>query len=81
MELVLTVPTPKTPTRITSRDDRLQICTLYYNARWEIDDIILQLNLTRRQVEYALDHRPTPQKHLCGRHLLLDTPKRKDLVN
>jgi hypothetical protein len=81
MESVLMVPTPKTPTRLTSRDDRLRIHTLYYDAGWEIDDIILQLNLTRRQVEYALDHRPTPQKHLRGRHLLLNTPKHKDLIN
>ena len=81
MELTYEVPTPKTPTHPTSRDDRLRIQTLFYTAGWSIDDIILQLNLTRRQVEYALDHRPTPQKHHCGRHILLDTPKRKLLIN
>ena len=43
----VTVPTPKTHTHITSRDNRLQIHTLYYNANWEINDIMLQLSLTR----------------------------------
>ena len=81
MELTFSVPTPKTPTYSTSRDDRLRIQTLFNDAGWEIDDIILQLNLTRRQVEYALENRLTPQKHFTGRHLLLDTPKRKALIS
>jgi hypothetical protein len=77
------IPTPKhhTSTNDTSRDDRLRVQTLYYDAGWSIDDIILQTNLTRCQVEYALQHRPTPQKHNSGRHLLLNTPQRKYLIN
>jgi len=63
MEAVYYIPTPKQPyipRHETSRDDRLRIQTLYYDAKWIINDIILQTNLTRRQVEYALHHRLTP---------------------
>ena len=81
MDMTYCVPTPKTPTHPTSRDDRLRVQTLFNQANWEIDDIALQLNLTRRQVEYALTHRLTPQKHRSGRHLLLNTPKRKALIS
>jgi hypothetical protein len=78
----INVPTPKTPTHIASRNDRLRIQTLYYTAGWSIDDILLQNpRITYRQVQYALENRPTPQKkHHCGRHVLLDTPHRKYLV-
>jgi hypothetical protein len=81
MEPTFSVPTPKTPTHSTSRDDRLRIQTLFNDAGWEIDNIVLQLNLTRCQVEYALENWLTPQKHFCGHHLLLDTPKRKYLIS
>ena len=80
METIYRVPILKTPIHQTSRDDRIRIQTLFYMAGWSIDDIILQLNFTRRQVLYALEHRPTPQKH-HGRYLLLDTPKRKLLID
>jgi hypothetical protein len=77
------IPTPKhhATSHDTSRDDRLRVQTLYYDANWSIDDIILQTNLTRHQVEYALCHRSTPQKRNCGRHILLSTPQRKHLIN
>ena len=55
MQTVYYVPTPKTPVHQTTRDDRLRIQTLFYEAGWDIDDIILQLNFTR-QVLYALKH-------------------------
>ena len=42
---------PRRPTSYTN---------LYFEAGWEINDIILQLNLTRRQVKYAIEHRPIP---------------------
>ena len=80
MELTFCVPTPKTPNS-TSRDDRIRVQTLFFEACWEVDDIMLQLNLTRRQVEYAIESRPTPQKHLCGCRVLLNTPKRKQLID
>jgi hypothetical protein len=41
METTAFVPTPKTPTKPTSRDDRLRIQTLYYIAGWTVDDILL----------------------------------------
>jgi hypothetical protein len=82
MESTVFVPTPKTPTKLTSRDDRLRIQTLYYTAGWSIHDILLQNpKLTRRQVDYALSFRPTPQKQRCGRHPLLSTPQRKHLID
>jgi len=77
----VTIPTPKTPTRQTlGRDDRLRIHTLYYDAGWSIDQIVLQLNVTRRQVQWALETRLTPQKQRCGRKPALNTPQRKALV-
>ena len=81
MDATVTIPTPKTPThRNTTRDERLKVYTLYYDAHWSIDQIMLQLNLTRRQVEYALQHRLTPQKHLTGARPKLNTPMRKRLI-
>lgn len=83
MESTYHIPTskqPRTSPYECSRDDRLRVQILYYDAGWTVDNIILQTNLTRRQVEYALHHRPTPQKHHSGRHILLNTPKRKQLI-
>ncbi len=75
------MPTLKTRSTATSRDDRLRIRTLYYNVGWSIDDLLLQLPFTQHQLYYALESRPTPQKHArCGRHILLNTPQRKQLV-
>jgi len=75
------VPTPKTPSKLATRDQRLQAHTLYHYAGFTQDEIALQLNLTSRQVQYALAHRLTPQKHKAGRKLLLDTPHRKHLIS
>ncbi len=80
METIYRIPTSKTPIHQTSQDDCLRIQTLFYTAGWSIDDIILQLNFTRRQVLYALEHCPTSQKH-HGCHLLLDTSKQKLLID
>jgi hypothetical protein len=79
----LHIPTPSTPTQETSRDDRLKIQTLYFTAGWSKANLILQFpGLTRRQIDYAIKNRPTPQKpgH-CGRHILLTPRHRKKLVN
>ena len=54
------VPTPKTPQRNCTRDERLRVQTLYLHAGWSKDDIALQLNLTPGQVQYAISHRLTP---------------------
>ena len=60
MESVYSVPTPKTPTKDCTRDDRLRVHSLYFDAGWDIGQIALQLNLTLRQVRYALQHRVPP---------------------
>lgn len=75
------IPTPKTPQKICTRDDHLRIQTLFFYAGWTRDDIALQLNLSLRQVKYALSHRLTPQKSRCGRNPLLGSPERKQLVD
>jgi hypothetical protein len=80
MEPILSIPTPKTPQKSTSRDQRLRVQTLYFDARWTQDQIALQLNLSLGQVKYALSHRVTPQKHRTGRKVLLNTPQRKRLI-
>jgi hypothetical protein len=74
------VPTPKTYHPPTSRDDGLHIRTLYYDAGWSIDDLLLQLPFTQHQLYYALETRPTPQKHITGRYPTLDAPHRKSLI-
>ena len=72
---------PKTYSAPTSRDDRLHICTLYYDGGWTVDNLRVRLpKFTEAQLYYALEHRPTPQKHACGRYNLLDTPHRKELI-
>ena len=74
------VPTPKTPHKQCTRDDRIRIETLYFDAGFTEDEIALQLNKTPRQVGYALAHWLTPQKHLRGRKPRLNTPQRKRLI-
>ena len=81
MDSTLSIPTPKTPRKNTSRDQRLRIHTLYFDAGWTQDTIALQLNLILNQVRYALTYRITPQKSCTGRKLLLNTPRRKQLIN
>lgn len=77
----LHIPCPKTPTQETTRDQKLKIQTLYYIAGWGLPDLLLHFpQLTRRQVNYALETRPTPQKHLTGRHVKLTPRHRKELV-
>jgi transposase len=80
MDVTFSVPTPKTPRKPTSRDERLRCETLYFEARWTQDQIALQLNLTLAQVKYALSHRLTPQRHKCGQKASLNTPQRRQLV-
>jgi len=48
------VPRPKTPVHNTTRDERLRAQTLFFDAGWSKSQIALQLNLTLRQVKYAL---------------------------
>jgi hypothetical protein len=80
MEPLYHVPTPKTPTKQCNRDDRLRAQTLYFEAGFTQDEVVLQTGLTRAQVQYCLEHRLTPQKHLRGRRPFLNTPQRKRLI-
>ncbi|PQE05125.1 actin associated Wsp1 protein [Rutstroemia sp. NJR-2017a BBW] len=81
MATAMSVPTPKTPTRRElSRDDRLRIQTLYFDTNWDRTKICLQTNFTYDQINYALTHRLTPQKQKTGRHVVLNTPQRKRLI-
>jgi ketohexokinase/beta-glucosidase len=73
------IPTPKTRYHCT-RDDRLKIQTLFFHAGWTKAQIALQLNLTERQIQYALCHRVTPQKKHSGRRPFLGPEERKQLV-
>ena len=75
------VPTPKTPQKSCTRDDHLCIQTLFFQAGWTKDQIALQLNLSIRQVHYALHHRLTPQKSRTGRRPLLGPAERKQLID
>jgi len=74
------VPVPKCSTKSTTRDQRLQAQTLYYTAGWSEQEIALQLNLSINQVQYAIAHRITPQKHRSGVKPRINTPQRKALV-
>lgn len=54
------IQTPKTPRKQCTRDDNLRIHTLYFDAGFT--EAQIALNLTPRQVQYALEHGLTPQK-------------------
>ena len=81
MDAQLSVLTPKTPKHQTTRDVRLRIQTLYSLAYWTVDQILLAIpGVTRRQVEYAIQHRLTPQHRLRGCKVKLNTLNRKRLI-
>src|SRR5258706_13662346 len=74
--------TPETPeTRATelSRDDRIRVQLLNYIG-WNYQKIADLLDCTLHQVRYAMKHRFTPQKVTTGNGALLNTPRRKTLV-
>ncbi|PQE33422.1 transposable element tc1 protein [Rutstroemia sp. NJR-2017a WRK4] len=73
------IPTPKLQYHGNS-DDRLRIYTLFYQARFTKDQIALQLNLTIRQIEYALQHQLTLQKRCSGRPFLGPSERQKLVV-
>jgi hypothetical protein len=75
----ISIPIPKVQYYCT-RDDRLRIQTLYNYAGFSIGQIALQLNLTKRQIKYALSHRLTPQKQKSGRRPFLGPLERKQLI-
>jgi hypothetical protein len=72
MEPIYQVPTSKRPCELT-RDQRLQVQTLFNNANYTVSQIVLQTGYTERQVHYALAHCLTPQKRKTGWKVLLNT--------
>ena len=54
-------PPPSTPTRDTTRDQRLQVQTLH-DIGFTYTQIRKRLGLTLRQIQYAVRHRLTPKK-------------------
>ena len=69
---------PKEPE--LTRDQRLRIQTLFFDANFTCDQICLQTGHTYRQVCYAIQHRLTPQKRKSGKRVLLSTPQKKKLI-
>jgi Transposase len=61
MEVTNSSDRPQTPPSNTTRDQRLQAQTLY-DIGIPCSRISEQLNLTVRQVRYAINHRVTPKK-------------------
>jgi len=80
MDSTFHVPTPKQPNRELSRDDRLRIQTLFFDAHHTRSQICLETGYSYNQVCHAITHRLTPQKKRCGRRVLLNTPQRKRLI-
>lgn len=74
------LPTPKQTRPQLSRDERLRVQTLFFDANHTRSQICLETGYTYDQVCYAITHRLTPQKKKCGRKVLLTTPQRKRLI-
>jgi len=64
-----------------SRDQRIQVQTLHEFGHRRYSDIASDVGCTINQVHYAATHRITPQKHHCGRHLLLSEEEIDVLVD
>jgi hypothetical protein len=80
MESIYRVPVPKQPKAQLTRDERLRVQTLFFDANHTRAQICLETGYTYDQVCYAITHRLTPQKRKCGRTILLNTPQRKRLI-
>ncbi len=74
------VPVPKQPSAQFTRDDRLRIQTLFFDANHTRAQICLETDYTYDQVYYAIIHRLTPQKRKTKGRILLNTPQRKRLI-
>jgi hypothetical protein len=74
------IPVPKQKHPELTRDQRLRVQTLFFDANYTRDQICLQTGYTYDQVCYAISHRLTPQKHKTGRRVILNTPQRKKLI-
>jgi len=81
MASAFSIPVPKQPRQPElTRDQRLRIQTLFFDANFTREQICLQTGYTYKQVCHALIHRLTPQKQRTGRKILLNTPQRKRLI-
>jgi hypothetical protein len=75
------VPTPKQPKQPElTRDQRLRIQTLFFDAHHTRSQICLETGYTYDQVCYAITHRLTPQKKKTSQRVLLNTLQRKRLI-
>jgi hypothetical protein len=64
-----------------SRDQRIKIHTLQSHSHKTHLEIAQDVECSLNQVRYAIIHRLTPQKHRCGRHLLLSETEISDLID
>jgi hypothetical protein len=81
MEPTYRIPIPKVPTsQELSRDDRLRIQTLFFDAHFTRSEILFRTSYSYDQVCYALRHSLTPQKRKCGQKVYLNTPYKKRLI-
>lgn len=80
MATTLSISIPKQQSLELTRDQRLRIQTLFFDANFTHEQISLQTGHTYDQVCYAIRHRLTPQKRKTGRKVLLNTPQRKRLI-
>lgn len=78
---IFSVPVPKQKKRPDlTRDERLRVQTLFFDAGYTREQICLQTDYTYDQVTYAISHRLTPQKTKSGARVFLNTPQRKRLI-
>jgi hypothetical protein len=80
MESTYKVPVPKQPSPQLTRDDRLRIQTLFFDANHTRAQICLETPYTYDQICYAITHCLTPQKRKTKGRILLNTPQRKRLI-
>jgi transposase len=73
---------PKAPRKpMLSRDQRIKIHTLQSHSHKTYSEIAQDVECSLNQVKYAITHRLTPQKHRCGRYLLLSEAEISDLID
>ncbi len=73
---------PKTPHKpILTRDQCITIQALREHSHKTYAEIAKDVKCTCFQVQYAIHHRVTPQKYLCGRHLLLSEIEINNLID
>ena len=80
MATTLPIPVPKQKHPELTRDQRLRVQTLFFDANYTRSQICLQTGYSYDQVRWAIAHRLTPQKQKTGRRVLLNTPQRKRLI-